>query len=239
MPQTTKGRNGTPQKQVRPGQRQQERLMRLARRRRRRQIWTASITAALLIVIASVSFWQYQRYTAQQAVDKAAKATAVAIAHANATGTAVVQNCFIAPAGTKTDNFYSATATPTAGPTTAPLITGTSTTTSDGLKYIDINVGTGPAARAGSTLSVEYTGWLANGCNKFDSSYDHGGQPFDVTLGKGQVIKGFDEGLVGMKKGGTRRLYIPPALGYGDQGAGQTIPPGATLIFDITVVSIK
>ena len=93
MTQTTKGRNGTPQKQVRPGQRQQERLMRLARRRRRRQIWTASITAALLIVIASVSFWQYQRYTTQQAVDKAAKATAVAIAHAHATGTAVVQNC--------------------------------------------------------------------------------------------------------------------------------------------------
>jgi FKBP-type peptidyl-prolyl cis-trans isomerase len=240
MTQTAKGLNGTPQKQTRPGQRQQERLMRAERRRKRQRIWTASIVAVILVLAASIGFWQYQRYSAQIAADKSAKATAVALAHANASATAVTRDCFVAPAGTKTDNVYTATvtATPTAGLTTAPLVTGTPVKKSDGLQYLDIVVGTGPAAKSGSTVSVIYTGWLASNCQKFDSSYDHGGQSFDLALGKGQVIKGFDEGLVGMQKGGTRRISIPPALGYGSQ-AQQAIPADSTLIFDVTVVSVK
>ncbi len=90
----------------------------------------------------------------------------------------------------------------------------------------------------GNTVSIQYTGWLANG-KKFDSSYDHGGTPFSVQVGQGKVIRGFDLGLIGMRLGGTRRLIIPAKLGYGAQGSPPVIPPNATLIFDITLVSIK
>jgi len=239
MSQTLKGqKDSTPQKSRRPGQRQQERLVRLARRRRRSQIWTSIIVTLVVIALASVTYWQYQLYSARVAADRAAKATATAVAAAAATATSIRQSCFIAPAGTKTDNIYSATATPSAGPTTSPRITGTPVTLKDGLKYIDITVGKGPAAKKGSAVSVEYTLWLQDGCKKIDSSYDRKGQPFTLTLGKGQVIKGFDEGLIGMKKGGTRRLLIPPALAYGAQAQGQ-IPANSTLIFDVTVVSVK
>ncbi len=244
MTQTANGQKGTPQKQYRPGQRQQERLQRLARRRRRRQIWTASITAAVVLIIGGIGFWQYQRYTTQVNADNAAHATATAAAHAVATATAVTQNCFVAPAGSATDNIYAAKTTPTAGPTTAPLITGKVITTSDGLKYVDIVTGTGTAAKKTSQVSVQYTGWIAAGCKKFASSYDPNGQPFSLKLGQGQVIKGWDEGLVGMQPGGTRRLSIPASLAYGDQGqqdqqGQQIIPPGATLIFDVTMLSAK
>ena len=100
-------------------------------------------------------------------------------------------------------------------------------------------MGTGSAAKKGSKVSVEYTGWIASTCKKFDSSYDHGGQPFSVTpLGQASVIPGWNEGLVGMKVGGVRRIIIPAALGYGAQG-NQAIPPNATLIFDVTVLSIQ
>ena len=240
MTQTVNGPKNAPQKQNRPGQRQQERLLRLERRRRRRRITTTSIVAALVIIIAGLSFWQYQNYTAQQTADQNAKATVTAKVHAAATATATTRDCFVAPAGTKTSTIYSSAATPTAGPSTAPLITGTPVKQSDGLEYVDIVTGTGPAAKAGSTVTVEYTGWLASTCQKFDSSYDHGGQSFPVTpLGKAGVIQGWNEGLVGMKAGGTRRLLIPASLGYGAQGQGSVIPPNATLIFDVTALSIK
>jgi len=87
-------------------------------------------------------------------------------------------------------------------------------------------------------VSVQYTGWLAANSKEFDSSYDHGGKPFGVTIGQGKVIKGWEEGLVGVKVGGTRRLIIPAALAYGPQGSPPVIPANAVLIFDITVVSI-
>ena len=109
-------------------------------------------------------------------------------------------------------------------------------TLQDCLQYIDIKVGSGAAVKAGDKVTVSYTGWLTNG-SKFDASADHPGQPFSFTVGNGEVIPGWDKGLVGMKVGGSRRLIIPPALGYGATGSGP-IPPNATLLFDVTVVSI-
>ncbi len=118
-----------------------------------------------------------------------------------------------------------------------PPVTGKPVTTADGLKYWDTKVGTGATATAGHKVKVHYTGWLTNG-KKFDSSVDRG-QPFEFQLGAGQVIKGWDEGVAGMKVGGKRRLEIPPALGYGSQGAGGVIPPNATLLFDVELLDVK
>ncbi len=109
------------------------------------------------------------------------------------------------------------------------------TTTASGLQYEDTVVGTGATAQAGQKVKVHYTGWLYNdGVQgpKFDSSKDRG-QPFEFSLGGGQVIKGWDEGVQGMAVGGTRRLVIPAALGYGARGAGGVIPPNATLLFEV------
>lgn len=110
-------------------------------------------------------------------------------------------------------------------------------TTSSGLKYLDQVVGTGDVAVAGKTASVHYTGWLENG-KKFDSSVDRG-QPFSFPLGAGRVIKGWDEGVQGMKVGGKRKLTIPSDLGYGSRGAGGVIPPNATLIFDVELLGVR
>lgn len=98
-------------------------------------------------------------------------------------------------------------------------------------------IGKGPAAKSGDHVSVHYTGTLLDG-TKFDSSRDRG-EPFEFTLGAGMVIKGWDEGVVGMKKGGKRRLTIPSELGYGKQGSPPKIPPDATLVFDIELLEIK
>lgn len=110
-------------------------------------------------------------------------------------------------------------------------------TTPSGLKYVDQVVGTGEAAAAGQNVSVHYTGWLENG-KKFDSSVDRG-QPFSFPLGAGRVIKGWDEGVQGMKVGGKRKLTIPSDLGYGSRGAGGVIPPNATLIFDVELLGVR
>jgi FKBP-type peptidyl-prolyl cis-trans isomerase FkpA len=109
--------------------------------------------------------------------------------------------------------------------------------TASGLSYVDEVVGNGAAAEPGQMVSVHYTGWLTNG-HKFDSSVDRG-QPFEFSLGRGQVIKGWDEGVAGMKVGGKRRLTIPPELGYGARGAGSDIPPNATLVFDVQLLGVK
>ncbi len=114
---------------------------------------------------------------------------------------------------------------------------GKEITTSSGLQYIDQVVGTGETAKAGQTVSVHYTGWLTNG-KKFDSSVDRG-QPFSFRLGVGQVIKGWDEGVQGMKIGGKRKLTIPSNLGYGARGAGGLIPPHATLVFDVELLGVQ
>jgi FKBP-type peptidyl-prolyl cis-trans isomerase FkpA len=114
---------------------------------------------------------------------------------------------------------------------------GKEITMADGLKYTDDQVGTGAEALAGKTVSVHYTGWLTDG-TKFDSSKDRG-QPFSFPLGAGRVIKGWDEGVAGMKVGGKRTLTIPPNLGYGAQGAPGAIPPNATLKFEVELLDVK
>jgi len=109
--------------------------------------------------------------------------------------------------------------------------------TDSGLKFEDTTVGEGEVASKGQTVSVHYTGWLENG-TKFDSSKDRN-DPFEFKLGAGQVIRGWDEGVAGMKVGGVRRLTIPPQLGYGDRGAGGVIPPKATLVFEVELLSTR
>ncbi len=129
---------------------------------------------------------------------------------------------------------------PSAAPNTnAPTkVTGDGVKTADGLQYWDIKVGTGELAKEGSHVRVHYTGWLTTG-KKFDSSVD-AGKPFDFTLGNGEVIKGWDEGVAGMKVGGKRQLRIPPELGYGASGTpGGPIPPNATLIFDVQLLGVQ
>ena len=111
------------------------------------------------------------------------------------------------------------------------------TTTASGLQYKDTLVGDGAEVTPGKTVSVHYTGWLQNGV-KFDSSLDRG-QPFSLNVGLGQVIAGWDEGLVGMKEGGKRLLVIPPELGYGAAGSPPVIPPNATLIFEVEVLEVN
>lgn len=113
---------------------------------------------------------------------------------------------------------------------------GNVTTTADGLQIQDITVGNGKEVKSGDTVTVNYLGTLQNG-TKFDSSYDRN-QPFTTQIGVGQVIKGWDEGIVGMKIGGKRKLTIPPSLGYGAQDMG-SIPPNSTLIFEVELLGVK
>jgi FKBP-type peptidyl-prolyl cis-trans isomerase FkpA len=114
------------------------------------------------------------------------------------------------------------------------------TTTATGLQYEDTTVGTGAEAKRGQLVTVHYTGWLYNNATqggKFDSSKDRR-DPFQFSLGGGQVIRGWDEGVQGMKVGGTRRLIIPADLGYGARGAGGVIPPNATLLFEVELLAV-
>ncbi len=109
--------------------------------------------------------------------------------------------------------------------------------TDSGLKYDDLVEGDGEVATVGQTVSVHYTGWLTDG-SKFDSSVDRN-EPFSFFLGRGMVIRGWDEGVAGMKVGGKRKLTIPSQLGYGAAGAGGVIPPNATLVFDVELLSVS
>ena len=120
------------------------------------------------------------------------------------------------------------------GPT---KVTGEGTKTASGLQYWDIKIGTGAEAATGQHVKVDYTGWLRTG-KKFDSSVGTG-RPFDFTLGQSQVIKGWDEGIVGMKVGGKRQLRIPPDLAYGEKGYDSVIPANSTLIFDVRLVAVE
>lgn len=126
-----------------------------------------------------------------------------------------------------------APATTVGAPSTAKEVT-----MPDGLKYQDMTVGDGALAESGSRVKVHYTGWLTDG-TKFDSSHDHGAA-FEFPIGKGHVIAGWDEGVASMKVGGKRKLTIPSALGYGEQGTpGGPIPPNAMLVFDVELVGVQ
>jgi FKBP-type peptidyl-prolyl cis-trans isomerase len=132
----------------------------------------------------------------------------------------------------------SATKKAAAPNTNAPTkVTGEGVKTASGLIYWDIRVGTGQVAKEGSHVRVHYTGWLTSG-KKFDSSVD-AGKPFDFTIGNRQVIKGWEEGVAGMKVGGKRQLRIPPGLAYGADGYPGAIPPNATLVFDIQLLQVQ
>ncbi|HVZ11395.1 MAG TPA: FKBP-type peptidyl-prolyl cis-trans isomerase [Candidatus Paceibacterota bacterium] len=145
-----------------------------------------------------------------------------------------------APANSLYDSAASSES-PTASPTATVAASASPqapVTAADGLVTQDLAVGTGAVAQPGTVVTVQYTGWLTNG-TKFDSSYDHG-QPFSFILGGGQVIKGWDEGVAGMKVGGKRKLTIPPALGYGSQAVGNgAIPANSTLVFEVELLSVQ
>jgi FKBP-type peptidyl-prolyl cis-trans isomerase FkpA len=122
--------------------------------------------------------------------------------------------------------------------TSAPTkVTGAPTKTASGLEYWDVKMGTGAVAQSGQHVKVDYTGWLTSG-KKFDSSVD-AGRPFEFVLGARQVIKGWDEGVAGMKVGGKRQLRIPPDLAYGPKGYPGVIPANSTLVFDVELLGVK
>ena len=228
-----------PPKERKPTQQQLERMARARRKQQQRNFGTV---VAVLVILGLIGGFIYF-ITRPQGTTTAnnPKPTATSLAPdvpPTVTGTPTVTadglqiiDIYVPP-----DPTANPTGTVTAGPTSTAGATATAgPSATPTAKPTPI-----PVAKSGDTVDVNYTGWLQSSFVKFDSSYDHSPpDPFEFTLGANQVIKGWDEGVVGMKVGGKRRLIIPAALAYGDQGAGSTIPPGATLIFDIELVSIK
>ena len=142
---------------------------------------------------------------------------------------------------TRRDTLTVLAAAAAAGTVISPAVAqGNIVTMPDGLKIIDVKPGTGASPKTGQTCVMHYTGWLyvnGNKGAKFDSSVDRG-EPFEFTIGRGEVIKGWDEGVASMKTGGKRTLLIPPGLGYGARGAGGVIPPNATLLFEVELLKL-
>ncbi len=209
--------------------REQRHLARVAQKRRQRTIIiVAAIAAVVLIALFVFLSWNQTRLAnaAASATTSAQMATNTVIAATQAVqGTA-------AAVSQATANALAASVKPM-------TFTGVPTDTvktASGLQIKDVEAGTGQEAKNGDTVLVHYTGWLTDG-TQFDSSV--GKTPFSVTIGKGGVIKGWDEGLVGMKVGGRRILVIPPDLGYGASGSPPTIPANATLVFEIVLVGTQ
>jgi FKBP-type peptidyl-prolyl cis-trans isomerases 1 len=245
--QTMKNVNVPPSRPGRPGQRQQERLMRAARRRRRLTIVISSIVAVLIVIGAIVSLIIDARYNADVAAKNDAQATATAAANLKKANAQATASAVSATATANAVNAQGAALVQSLqkqypkGPATPPVLTQPEQSMSNGLKYIIVKEGTGPTIKAGDTVAVEYTGWIQATGKKFDSSFDNGAQPLSVTLTQGQIINGWVDGVPGMKIGETRRLIIPPSLGYGsqaikDQSGKVVIPANSTLIFDVTPV---
>jgi FKBP-type peptidyl-prolyl cis-trans isomerase FkpA len=187
---------------------------------------TYSFVLALVVLGTACSQSEAPKQDQAAAPQSAPAATAAATAAQPATVTA-------------TQSAADAVSPPPIGapiqPTTAAPTQPGATVTE--LKKEDSKIGTGAEAVTGKSVSVHYTGWLTDG-TKFDSSKDRG-QPFSFQLGAGQVIKGWDQGVVGMKVGGIRKLTIPPELGYGARGAGSVIPPNATLVFEVELLGVN
>ncbi len=192
-------------------QREQRRTQRLARRNRQRGI----LAAIILLAIVLVGFFIVRDYRNRLA------------ASATATPTATTPP---STPGASSGSYPIGTLD-----STPPAPSANAVTTASGLVYEDLKVGDGATAKAGDTVQVHYTGWLADG-TKFDSSIDRG-QPFEFTIAAGEVIAGWDEGVQGMKVNGTRLLVIPPALGYGSTANGP-IPANSTLTFEVQLVAI-
>jgi FKBP-type peptidyl-prolyl cis-trans isomerase FkpA len=194
--------------------REQRRIAREERRRRQRMIF--SLVVVVVVVAAGlIAFRSIQVSNQNKAI-------------AAATGTAQVS--------TSTAAAATQAAIPTPQGMQFPGVITDTVKTASGLQYKDLVIGNGQVAATGNTVSVQYTGWLTDG-TKFDSSLDQG-QALEFPLGRGGVIKGWDEGVAGMKVGGTRILIIPPDLGYGTSGSG-LIPADATLVFEVQLVAIK
>lgn len=233
-----------------PGQRQQERLQRIERRKQRRRTWVSIFFAIVLLTFSGLGFWQLQRINADQVAAANQQATSTAdTENTYATATSDAEAASIAATAeaqsaaiTATAEILAGTPTPVIGaPTpaadTPPETTAEVITLPSGLQYIDIQEGVGMPAQSVYHTTVYYAGWVQGG-EKFDSSADHGTEPFSPNAEQ-KMIEGWVEGLIGMKVGGIRRLIIPPELGYGDQVQGDgLIPANSTLIFDITLVSL-
>ena len=208
------------------------------RKRMRQQQMRILGTIAAVLVVGALA-WLLVSHLPGRATGKAngsaAKGTATAQVTAGATDASVA---------TATPVVCQAVSVPglNGNPTTnggPPAVSGTLVNGDQCLQYVDVKPGSGAAVKAGDTVVVNYTGWLSTG-QKFDSSLDAGRTPFTVqNVGQASVIQGWNMGLIGMKAGGERRLILPPALAYGPGGYPPDIPPNATLIFDISVVSIQ
>lgn len=203
-------------------------------RRRRQRTIGGAIAAAVIVAGLGFLLWSQVAGRAGGSAHKSATTTSAHATTTTSTGTAAAGTQANA-CGTDAKTGLNGTPASAGGP---PPVSGELKTLGQCLQYIDFKPGSGAAVKAGDSVTVNYTGWLTDG-TKFDSSLNPGRTPFQVqNVGQAQVIQGWNMGLIGMKVGGERRLIIPAALAYGPQGQPPTIPPNATLIFDVSVVSI-